>query len=258
MRRWKPISWVVMGIAVLLVYWMFPRRVASNGGSTADAAAEDRSQIPEWVPIYPGSKPFRVSTLGPPQERYIDFAFRTGDSCRQVIDFYVRKLEQQQFSIRPRMDTSSSFGCEERARATSADGGRELNISASRQGNAVEASIRVIERKSSKPAGASDPLTFFQWIPLPPGTSASQVRPEKSTNESKLQFHATTSSDCRKVIDWYRETFPTVRFAVTSVKNGDQNGMVQAEDAARKRSVTVTVTSSGRTSELDIVAIERR
>jgi hypothetical protein len=104
---------------------------------------------------------------------------------------------------------------------------------------------------------SADPLTFFQWIPLPPATSTSQPRTGRTAHESKLELHAITDTDCRNVIAFYQETFPKFKFTVTSVKNGDQAGMVQAENAARRRSVTVTIASSRGGSEVDITAIER-
>lgn len=62
-------------------------------------AAGGETDIPAWVPRYPGAKPANVVASQQGPERRVDFSFTTADDAGAVIGWYERQLTSAQFTV---------------------------------------------------------------------------------------------------------------------------------------------------------------
>ena len=72
-------------------------RASAARGSTTDTPVS----LPDWLPLYPGSKPEGVSVMIDPQsgKRVGSYFFRTSDEIEQVHDFYEDKMTQATWNV---------------------------------------------------------------------------------------------------------------------------------------------------------------
>lgn len=105
-----------------------------EGKTTFRAGSGGSGDVPDWVPLYPGTKPsgsYRVSTA---EGTSGAFTLTTGDSAEEVLDFYGPALEELGASVDR---TTFSAGDTEGGNLSggSADGQRKLTVTVtSRQG----------------------------------------------------------------------------------------------------------------------------
>lgn len=73
-------------------------KIESNDG-TMVIGGGDGSQVPDWIPVYPGARTDSFSNVVANGERSGSFSIRTSDSTETVIEFYIAKLEAAGFTV---------------------------------------------------------------------------------------------------------------------------------------------------------------
>jgi hypothetical protein len=95
------------------------------------------------------------------------------------------------------------------------------------------------------------------WVPVYPGTTPQVTLSVKTNSETQNNFTFTTKDAVAKVVEYYQTQLKADGMRVNIVSGGDDGGMVQASDDAKKRTIIVTVgTSSGETTG-SVMSIEK-
>ena len=101
------------------------------------------SQMPAWMPVYPGSAPSGTFSTQTKEGNQSTFAFKTQDAAAKVMSYYQDQLKSAGFSIN--MATNTPQG----GMIMAEDGGktRSLMITASSSGEGTDVSLTAIEKK---------------------------------------------------------------------------------------------------------------
>ncbi len=113
----------------------------ARGSATGSAAA---TAPPDWLPLYPGSKPEGVSVTVDPEtgKRVGSYFFRTPDEISQVHDFYEDNMTRATWSVsRAPTQVWGSSQAE----------GRKFDVSPERRGDQVRARVTFEENKAGAP-----------------------------------------------------------------------------------------------------------
>ena len=95
------------------------------------------------------------------------------------------------------------------------------------------------------------------WVPVYPG-STPQVNLSADTNgEKQNNFTFTTKEPVAKVVEYYQAQLKAGGLKVNVVSTGDDGGMVQASDDAKKRTLIVTIGSSKGETTGSVMSIEK-
>ena len=78
--------------------------LAARAPTAQKPAAPPPAELPDWLPVYPGSKPEGVSTATDPAtgKRVGSFFFRTNDERSKVLEFYEDKMTRATWKYQPR------------------------------------------------------------------------------------------------------------------------------------------------------------
>jgi len=92
-------------------------KLASRDGTMVFGGG-DGSQVPDWIPVYPGARTDSFSNVVANGERSGSFAIRTSDSTETVLEFYISKLEAAGFTVdRSTFETNGALAGSISARA---------------------------------------------------------------------------------------------------------------------------------------------
>ena len=87
-------------------------RIESSDGEgfalTTGAAVSE--EIPEWVPVYPGTDPENRGTMKTTDSLNGNFTLKTGDTVAEVLDFFRNELKESGFQVN--VSTYSSVGAD--------------------------------------------------------------------------------------------------------------------------------------------------
>jgi hypothetical protein len=95
------------------------------------------------------------------------------------------------------------------------------------------------------------------WVPVYPGASMASTISAQGPQGDQNSFTFKTGDAASKVIAFYQEQLKSGGFTVTQMTS-DQGGLVTGETADKKRSITVTVGSSGSGTEGSILTVEKK
>ena len=148
------------------------------------------------------------------------------------------------------------FDSEKKTLVIVGDDGKEVKISASADekngGVAIQSSDGSL--KIGAAAGASAPA----WVPVYPGASTQGAFSSDSKDGSQNTFTFKTKESAGKVLTYYQEQLKSAGFTVNVTTVTDQGGMVQTEDSAKQRTVTVTAGSSNEGTEGSVTSTEKK
>lgn len=240
--------WIALIIAAAAVYALThgsghppdTGRVGLVSGTSSGATAG--GQIPDWVPVYPGSKPGPVDSKKGRDESYLNFSYKTNDNCHQVGDFYDKKLNLAGFkNVRFEYDSS---GCVSTIRSEGPGHTRSINVRASDEMNGTGVSVEIILRGTANgtPPSTSGAPNIPAWVPVYPGTTPENVTPQQYTGEYHVSFSIKTTGDLNRVLTWYQDKLQAAGLKVTSeIPSPGQTlgGAIWSSDHAAGRSLNV-------------------
>lgn len=79
--------------------------IRTDEGTTTFEAGAGLTDMPDWIPLYPGTDARGTFSSESPEARTAAFAFETDDSVDEVASFYVSALEAEGFTIASRTIT---------------------------------------------------------------------------------------------------------------------------------------------------------
>ncbi len=104
----------------------------------------DGSQVPDWVPSYPGVRADAFSNVEANGERSGSFSIRTSDSTEALLEFFATKLEAAGFEIdRTTFETNGALAGTISGRA----GGRTVNVTVATQEGETQGLVAYSEKR---------------------------------------------------------------------------------------------------------------
>jgi hypothetical protein len=226
----------------------------SGGKSNAEARRNDfASRVPEWVPLYPGTKPQRISSSQAGIEHYFDIQLRTSDHCTKVGDWYAQKFHAAGYTLHGRFDYEDPT-CNSTVQLDGPGFTRSISIQSSGTSNGVIINLRAVERQVS--GGATPQIP--KWVPLYPGAEAPRhIDARVETNgEQRCGFSFTSRDDPDKVYSWYQTELKKLGFAVSFETRPNAAGKFTSEN--RRKNQTLNIHNSPGPENTFIVEVIER
>lgn len=136
------------------------------------------------------------------------------------------------------------------------DDGKQVKFSTSGEGN--NASFEAQSSDGTVKIGAAAGNAMAAWVPVYPGSSPQGTLASQTADGSENTYAFKTSDPPSKVLSYYQDRLKSAGFAVNLMSSGDQGGLVQADDGAKKRSLLITASSSEGETTASITAIEKK
>ena len=117
--------------------------VRTSEGTATFGGGDVAEDVPEWVPVYPGSTPRSSFASQTPGARTGAFTFETTADLDAVLDHYAAGIERAGLSVASRTKTNEGALLV----ATSSDESRGLNVMASTRGGSVTVVVNFTEKR---------------------------------------------------------------------------------------------------------------
>jgi hypothetical protein len=116
--------------------------ITTDDGRATFRASAELENIPEWVPLYPGSTPKGTFASEAGELRAGAFSFTTGDGLEDVLDYFAAEIERAGLKVMSR-STAGDGGL---LVAASSDESRGLNVMVSKGGDGLEVVVNFTEK----------------------------------------------------------------------------------------------------------------
>ena len=185
--------------------------VGANGclAQTKKASDNLRPQIPEWVPIYPGTVVTEIKSNPGSIEHYASFKLISHDPCPKIIDWYEHQLTAAGYKTFARVDHDNG-GCTSSVRSDSGNRSRSIYVSASHEVNDVEISVESVER-----GGSGSNVGLPSWIPIYKGSKLGEIEASKEPPGTHYHFSFTSRDDAAVIYPWYESQLSRLVFKCT-------------------------------------------
>jgi hypothetical protein len=191
------------------------------------------SQLPDWVPIYPGSSPSSIFSKQAGVEHYISFELITHDDCTKIVDWYDQKLTAAGYKTYARFDYGNP-GCRSTIRSDSADRKRAINLSASSRVDDVTIGIESVDR-----SGAGANVAIPSWVPMYAGIKLVHVEASGPGLETQHKFSFTSRDDAAIVYPWYESRLTALGFKCTFSVTPNSAGSFTGSSPENGRTFTI-------------------
>ncbi len=209
-------------------------------------AISNNTAVPDWVPIYPGSKITKVDVEKAGYDTKTQIQIEAPAKCTVVGNWYQDKLRLANFDVGGDSGYTNGY-CSSIMTATAA-GGRTLRIGGNGAGPGPDdrASTFTLNAIVSEAPGQNTvPATGAQvpaWVPRYPGSGPENVEIENYDHDRRVHFNQKTSDDNHKIIAWYEQTLKSGGFTiVSSMADNGGYGRIVANNATGRSNVTLRV-----------------
>lgn len=237
-KKTNPLVWILGGIAVLLFGGMLTCGIV---GFLAVRAVKNAGFDPDLMKRNPGLAMAKMAAAVNPDLETVKTNERTGT---------ITMREKSTGKI-----VTMKFDPDKKSLVVVGDDGKEVTFSAS--GDGKNGALTVQSSEGSMRIGATAGNTAPAWVPVYPGSSPEGTMATQSKEGSSNTFTFKTSDAASKVLTYYQDQLKSAGFSINLVSSGDQGGMVQAEDSAKKRTIIVTVGTSGEGTQVSVMAVEK-
>jgi hypothetical protein len=237
-KKSNPLVWILGGIAVLLFGGMLTCGIV---GFLAVRAVKNAGFDPDLMKRNPGLAMAKMAAAVNPDLETVRTNERTGT---------ITMREKSTGKI-----VTFKFDTEKKSLVVVGDDGKEVTFSAS--GDGKDGAVTVQSSEGTLKLGAAAGNNAPSWVPVYPGSSPEGTMSTQSKEGNSNTFTFKTNDAASKVIAYYQDQLKSAGFTVNLVSSGDQGGMVQAEDSAKKRTIIVTVGSSAEGTQTSVMAIEK-
>jgi hypothetical protein len=190
------------------------KATATSGGSPTSSPSG--TEVPNWLPLYPGSKVEGFSVTVDPQtgKRVGSYFFRTTDDIEQVHDFYEDKMTQATWSVN--RAPTQVWGESDAER-------RKFDVSPARRDDEVRARV-TFEESTAKPASTETSGTATTaaaatpaWLPMYPGSKPQGISVIVDSQGGKRvgSYFFRTSDEIKQVHDFYEDNMTRATWDVS-------------------------------------------
>jgi len=239
MAAYKRLAFTALSVGVLL---------GANclSAQTRKPADNLRSQIPEWVPVYPGTVASNIKSNPGTVEHYFNFELITHDPCPKIIDWYEQKLIASGYKTFARVDTNNG-GCTSSVRSDSANRSRSIYVSASQRVNDVAISVESVER-----GGGAGNVGLPSWIPIYKGSKLGEVEVTKEPPGTHYHFSFTSRDDAATIYRWHESQLSRLAFKCTFKTTPNSAGSFDGTASGRTFEIHNYPTPSDYTFVVDV------
>jgi hypothetical protein len=96
------------------------------------------------------------------------------------------------------------------------------------------------------------------WVPMYPGSTPEGTMSSVNGDATQNVFTFKSKDPASKVIAYYSDQLKTAGFSINMTTNSAEGGMISATDDGKKRTIIITVGTSGEGSETGVNAIEKK
>jgi hypothetical protein len=136
------------------------------------------------------------------------------------------------------------------------DDGKESKISVS--GDDKNGSVEIQSPDGTVKIGSAAGGTAPAWVPVYPGSAAQGTVSSQTPDGTSNTYTFKTSDSASKVIAYFQDQLKGAGFTVDVVTSTSQGGMLHAEDAAKKHTVTLIIGNSSGQTEAVVTATETK
>ncbi len=148
------------------------------------------------------------------------------------------------------------FDAEKKSLVVVDENGKEAKIAVS--GDDKNASVTVEGPDGTAKFGAAAGNNAPAWVPVYPGAATEGTFSTQTNDGTQNSFGFKTKDSADKVIAYYQEQLKAAGYTMNTMATGGSGGMLQAEDAAKGRSLIITAGSSGDGTEGSVTAVEKK
>jgi hypothetical protein len=237
-KKISPLVWILGGIAVLMFGGMLMCGVV---GFLAVRAVKNAGFDPDLMKRNPGLAMAKMAAAVNPNLETVRTNERTGTITMR--DKTNGKL------------VTFKFDTEKKTMVVAGDDGKQMTFSAS--GDGKDGAVTVQSSEGTMRFGAAAGNTAPAWVPVYPGSSPQGTMATQTKDGSSNTFTFKTGDAAGKVLTYYQDQLKSAGFKINLASMGDQGGMVQAEDADKKRTIVVTVGTSAEGTQGSVMAVEK-
>ena len=237
-KKTSPLVWILGGIAVLLCGGMLMCGVV---GFLAVRAVKNAGFDPDLMKRNPGLAMAKMAAAVNPNLETV----RTNEGTGTI-------------TMRDKTNgkiVTFRFDPDKKSMVVVGDDGKEVTFNAS--GDGKNGAVTVQSAEGTMRFGAAAGNTAPAWVPVYPGSSPQGTMATQTKEGSSNTFTFKTSDAAGKVLAYYQDQLKSAGFKINLASSADQGGMLQAEDTDKKRTIVVTVGSSGDGTEGSVMAVEK-
>jgi hypothetical protein len=150
------------------------------------------------------------------------------------------------------------FDAEKKSMVVVGEDGKEVSVRITGDSQSGGGSVEMQSNEGTMKFGASAGNQAPAWVPVYPGSSPQGTFASQTAEGNQQSFAFKTKDAPTKVIAYYQDQLKAAGFTVNLATTGDQGGMVQAEDAGKKRSIVLTVGSSSEGTQGSVMSVEKK
>ena len=236
-KKTGPLVWILGGVAVLCIVGMATCGVV---GYLALRVVKNAGFDPDLMKRNPGLAMAKMATALNSNLDLVSSNERTGTITMR--DKTTGKV------------VSYRFDSDKKSLQIVGDDGQQVTLG----GNAKDGAVTVQSAEGTvRFGGAAGASAAPSWVPVYPGSNPQATMSAQTKDGNQNTFTFKTNDAAAKVISYYQDQLKSGGFTVNLVTTGDQGGMVQAEDAGKKRTIIVTASSSAQGTEGSVTAVEK-
>lgn len=156
--------------------------------------------------------------------------------------------------------STMKFDMENKKLVVTDENGKEVEFSAT--GDAATGSLEVKSSEGSMKFGAAAGNKAPAWVPVYPGSSPEGTFAAQTGEGSTSSFTFKTQDPSSKVLAYYQDALKSGGFTMTNTLNSSDSsgtgGMITAEDAGKKRTIVVTLGTSSGSTQVSVMATEKK
>jgi hypothetical protein len=137
------------------------------------------------------------------------------------------------------------------------DDGKQVKVGVTGDGTS-SGGVDVQSSEGTMHFGASAGNKAPAWVPVYPGSSPEGTFSAQTPDGDQNTFTFKSKDAAGKVLSYYQDQLKSAGFTVNLAAASDQGGMLQAEDAAKKRSLMVTLSASSEGAQATVIAVEKK
>ncbi len=238
-KKTSPLVWILGGVAVVMFGIMVTCGLV---GFLAVRAVKNAGFDPELMQRNPGLAMAKMAGALHPDFQIVSTNERTG---------MITMREKSTGKV-----MTFKFDPDRKTLVMSGEDGKEVKVSAS--GDDKSGSLTVQSAEGTVRFGAAAGNKTPAWVPVYPGSTPEGTYSAQTNDGDQNTFTFKTRDAAPKVISYYQDHLKSSGFTVTLLSSGDQGGMLQGADDAKKRSVVVTVGSSSEGTQASVMAVEKK
>ncbi len=136
------------------------------------------------------------------------------------------------------------------------ENGKEATVRITGEGDKSGVEVKSADGNATFSAGGGNQMPA--WVPVYPGSSPQGTFATNTNEGSQNGFTFKTGDPAAKVIDYYQTSLKSAGFTITMNTTTPTGGMVMAEDAAKKKSVMLTMSTDANQTAGTLMVVEKK